>query len=58
MEVSMSSKEVLTKIKKMYQSGEGLNKKRIKKSHPELMKNALCHYPSWEHVVKEVEVNS
>lgn len=55
MEISMSSREVLTKIKEMYQSGEALNKKKIKKSDPELMRNALYHYPSWEHVVKEVE---
>lgn len=53
MEVSMSVDEVMNQIFELKQkSGEQLRKKQIKKSHPELMKNALYHFPNWEAAVE------
>ncbi|WP_231571541.1 hypothetical protein [Gordoniibacillus kamchatkensis] len=47
----MSADEVLTQISRLHDSGESLAKKNVKKQHPDLMKNALYYYPSWEHAL-------
>ncbi|MCP3764210.1 hypothetical protein NLX67_17835 [Domibacillus sp. A3M-37] len=53
MEVSMSIEEVMNQISELKQrDGEQLRKKQIKKSHPELMKNALYHFPNWEAAIE------
>ncbi|WP_187355270.1 hypothetical protein ['Paenibacillus yunnanensis' Narsing Rao et al. 2020] len=51
MEISLSSDEVISRIKQLH-SGGGLNKKSVKKSDPELMRSALYYFPSWEHAVR------
>lgn len=53
MEVSMSIEEVMNQISELKQrGGEPLRKKQIKKSYPELMKNALYHFPNWEAAIE------
>lgn len=54
MEANMSVTDVLTQIKQLQSNGIPLNKKKIKQSHPELMKNALYYFPSWEHVISSL----
>ncbi|MFD9625489.1 hypothetical protein [Peribacillus muralis] len=53
MEVNMSVEEVVNQISELVQKeGQPLRKKQIKKSDPELMKNALYYFPSWENAVE------
>lgn len=54
MEINVSAEDILSQIKKLRSNGEPLNKKKVKKTHPELMKNALYYYPSWEHALHEI----
>lgn len=54
MDVSMSMEEVVQQISELVrQEGEPPRKKQIKKSNPELMKNALYYFPSWENAIKQ-----
>ncbi|WP_169787429.1 hypothetical protein [Sporosarcina globispora] len=54
METSMSVEEVLTGISElMEKEGQPPRKKQVKKSNPELMKNALYYFPSWENAVEQ-----
>ncbi|MFD2673242.1 hypothetical protein [Marinicrinis sediminis] len=53
METNMSSEEVLSQISQLHNSGEALNKKTVKKNYPDLMKNALYYYPSWDHAIEK-----
>jgi hypothetical protein len=53
METSMSVQEVMTKIKQLHSDGIPLNKKKVKKTDPDLMQSALFYYPSWEHALQE-----
>jgi hypothetical protein len=48
MEVNMSIDEVIINIQKLNELESNLSKKKIKKSHPELMRNALHYFPNWE----------
>lgn len=48
----MSADAVLNQIKELWdENGQKLSKKDIKKQNPEVMRNALYYYPSWEHAV-------
>jgi hypothetical protein len=49
----MSLQEVTQQLKMLHQSGDTLNKKKIKKTNPDLMRHALYYYPSWEHALQE-----
>ncbi len=49
--------EVSNKLKNLHSQGDPLNKKKIKKSDPDLMKHALYYYPSWEHALQENGLN-
>ncbi|WP_198029830.1 hypothetical protein [Bacillus sp. J33] len=54
METSMSVEEVMNQISKLMQKeGQQLRKKQVKKSNPELMKNALYYFPSWETAIEQ-----
>jgi hypothetical protein len=53
MEMEMSANEVISSINQLHSSGEALAKKKVKKTHPELMRSALHYFPSWEHAIKE-----
>jgi len=37
----------------MQKEGQPLRKKQVKKSNPELMKNALYYFPSWEDAMEK-----
>ncbi|WP_167578072.1 hypothetical protein [Ammoniphilus sp. YIM 78166] len=56
MNVNMSADEVLTHIKQLQGSGTTLNKKKVKQTHPDLMRSALFYFPSWEHAIQNAEV--
>lgn len=54
METSMGVEEVVNQISElMEKEGMPLRKKQIKKSNPELMKNALYYFPSWETAIEQ-----
>ncbi|MGD6833335.1 hypothetical protein ACQCT5_14280 [Sutcliffiella halmapala] len=54
METSMSVEEVMSQISKLSQKeGQPLRKKQVKKSNPELMKNALYYFPNWESAIEK-----
>ncbi len=54
----MSADEVLGHIVQLHNTGESLAKKNVKKLHPDLMKNALYYYPSWEHALQKTGVGN
>jgi hypothetical protein len=56
MDTDMSVLDVVEEIKQLRQSGNSLNKKKIKQSHPQLIRNALYYFPSWDHAVQSTEV--
>jgi hypothetical protein len=58
MEQSMSADEVLTQISQLRDNGESLAKKHVKKQYPDLMKNALYYYPSWEHALHTIGLSA
>ena len=50
----MSVEEVVNQISELMQKeGMSLRKKQIKKSKPELMKNALYYFSSWETAIEQ-----
>lgn len=56
MDVSMGADEVINRIKQLRQSGGSMNKKHVKQQDPELLKNALYYFPSWDHALKNAEL--
>lgn len=55
MEADMSIVSVKEQIKQLINSGNSLNKKKIKQSHPDLLKNALYYFPSWDRAIESSE---
>lgn len=55
MENTLGPDEVLRRINKMRTAGGSLSKKYVKQHDPELMKNALFYFPSWDHALKNAE---
>lgn len=53
MDVDMNTEEVIQAIKKLQARGENLNKKKVKKNHPQLMRSALHYFPDWDHAIEE-----
>lgn len=53
MEADMTIDEVITGIQRLMKLEENMNKKKVKKSHPQLMKNALYYFPDWESAIKK-----
>jgi hypothetical protein len=51
-EVNMSAEQVITEIQQLSAGGASLNKKKIKRSHPELMRSALHYFPNWDHAIE------
>ncbi|MCI3919648.1 hypothetical protein MO973_05300 [Paenibacillus sp. TRM 82003] len=51
----MSAIDVLEEIKRLRSQGGSLNKKKIKASHPQLIRNALYYFPSWDHAVQSAD---
>jgi hypothetical protein len=53
MEDSMGMEDVVNKISELIQKeGKPSRKKQVKKSYPELMKNVLYYFPSWENAIE------
>ncbi len=53
MEASMSLEEVVQQISNLaQQEGEAPRKKQVKKSNPELMRNALYYFPNWDAAIE------
>jgi hypothetical protein len=52
MEADMSVVDVMETIRQLKQEGRSLSKKKIKQTHPQLLKNALYYFPSWEHALE------
>ncbi|WP_407272106.1 hypothetical protein [Radiobacillus sp. PE A8.2] len=53
MELDMSVEEVVEGIRRLNKADENLSKKRIKKSHPELMRHALYYFSDWDKAKNE-----
>lgn len=53
MELNMSLEEVVEGIEKLKKHEANLSKKRIKKSHPDLMRHALYYFSDWERAKSE-----
>ncbi|MFD1735188.1 hypothetical protein ACFSCX_01295 [Bacillus salitolerans] len=51
MEADMTVEQVVSEIQQLSRGMGELNKKKIKKSHPNLMKNALYYFPDWQSAV-------
>jgi hypothetical protein len=51
MEMTMSASDVIAEIRRLQQGGDPLNKKKMKQTNPQLLKNALYYFPSWEHAI-------
>ena len=54
MEPEMSMEDVVSQLRHIQSSGESLSKKKMKQAHPDLMKNALYYFPSWEHAIQNL----
>ncbi|MCM3718057.1 hypothetical protein [Fictibacillus phosphorivorans] len=52
MEINMSPEEVLSEIQGLMAKGSNLNKKQVKKTNPQLMRNALHYFPSWDDAIE------
>lgn len=52
----MNADDVIHQIKQLHANGESLSKKSVKKSHPQLMQNALYYYPSWDHALQKTGI--
>ncbi|MFF2886511.1 hypothetical protein [Paenibacillus sp. NPDC057967] len=52
MEFTLGADEVVRRIKQLQTSGGSTSKKLVKQSDPELMRNALFYFPSWDHALK------
>jgi len=55
MDADMSVLDVMEQIRQLKQEGRSLNKKKVKESHPHLLKNALYYFPSWDHALESSE---
>lgn len=55
MDATLGADEVVRRIKQLQMGGSSLSKKQVKQHDPELMRNALFYFPSWEHAVKNAE---
>ncbi|MGO0063040.1 hypothetical protein ACTID9_23975 [Brevibacillus fluminis] len=52
MDPSMSNNQVLERIRTIQAGGGSLAKKAVKAADPELMRNALFYFPSWDNAIQ------
>ncbi|MGC5328254.1 hypothetical protein [Brevibacillus sp. SYSU BS000544] len=57
MEANLTTEQVQHRIRQIQMNGGSLAKKSVKTSDPELMRNALYYYPSWENAIKAAEAH-
>lgn len=55
MEATFGADEVINRIRSIQSNGGSVSKKQVKQMDPELMRNALFYFPSWEHALKSAE---
>lgn len=55
LDISLGADEVINRIRELQSNGEAVSKKQVKQTDPELMRNALYYFPSWEHALKNAE---
>ncbi|MED4584259.1 hypothetical protein [Brevibacillus choshinensis] len=55
MEATFGADEVINRIRSIQSNGGSVSKKQVKQTDPELMRNALFYFPSWEHALKSAE---
>ena len=53
MQLDMSAQEVIHQIRQLDDQGETLTKRKVKETHPGLLRNALYYFPSWDHALRE-----
>ncbi|MCM2980405.1 Uncharacterised protein [Niallia circulans] len=53
MDISMTADEVMLAIQQLRSNGMNMNKKKIKQSHPDLMRHALHYFPDWNSAVEK-----
>lgn len=56
MDITLGADEVINRIKQLKSNGEMVSKKQVKQSDPELMRNALFYFPSWDHALRSSEL--
>ncbi len=54
MQADMKMEDVLEKLRVLKKNGESLAKKTVKVKHPQLMKNVLFYFPSWNHALEKI----
>lgn len=57
MDITLDADQVIDRIRQLQSNGGSVSKKQIKQSDPELMRSALFYFPSWEHALKNAEIN-
>lgn len=55
MDTTLGADEVIDRIRQLQSNGGAVSKKQVKQNDPELMRNALFYFPSWEHALKNAE---
>ena len=56
LDITLGADEVIHRIRQLQSNGETISKKQVKQNDPELMRNALFHFPSWDHALKNAEI--
>ncbi|MGP7815668.1 hypothetical protein [Niallia sp. 01092] len=56
MEVNMTAEEVMIAIQQLQSRGENLTKKKVKQSHPDLMRHALHYFPDWNSAIAKSDL--
>lgn len=56
LEITLGADEVINRIRQLRSNGETISKKQVKQNDPELMRNALFYFPSWDHALKNAEI--
>ncbi|WP_052020191.1 hypothetical protein [Paenibacillus pini] len=56
LDITLQADEVINRIRQLQSNGATVSKKQVKQSDPELMRNALFHFPSWDHALKNAEL--
>jgi hypothetical protein len=56
LDATFGADEVINRIRRLHSNGEAVSKKQVKQNDPELMRNALFYFPSWDHALKNAEI--
>jgi hypothetical protein len=56
LEITLDADEVINRIRQLQSNGEAISKKLVKRNDPELLRNALFYFPSWDHALKNADL--